>query len=237
MQRTFDAVLNKPTNKYFRPVNDFFALLTIISVFGIVLETVPELRQYEIVFGAIEYVAVAFFTFEYLARLYAAKKKWRYVFSFFGIIDLLSIVPSFIGLINLTFLKSARVLRILRLLRMLRLAKIARLRRKPLADAEHDESIYKINIQIYFTALFSAILALGALIYIIEAPHQSFNSIPAGMMWAAEVILGGGITTNYPETLAGQILGLFARFIGLALLGVLIHVIGHLLKRWLFGEK
>lgn len=236
MQRTLDAVFNKPTNKYFRPVNDFFALLTIISVLGIVLETVPELQQYEVAFNAIEYVAVAFFTFEYLTRLYAAKKKWRYVFSFFGIVDLLAILPSFIGLINLTFLKSARVLRILRLLRMLRLAKIARLRR-PLVDAEHHESIYRINIQIYFTALFTTILGLGALIYLIEAPHQSFNSIPAGMMWAAEVILGGGITTNYPETLAGQVLGLFARFVGLALLGVLIHVIGHLLKRWLFGEK
>lgn len=237
MQRTLDAILNKPTNKYFRPVNDFFALLTIISVLGIVLETVPGMEQYDIAFNGLEYVAVAFFTLEYLSRLYAAKKKWRYVFSFFGIIDLLSIIPTFIGLINLTFLKSARVLRILRLLRMLRLAKIARLRREPLADAEHDESIYKLNIQIYFTALFAAILTFGALIYLVEAPHQYFNSIPAGMMWSAEVILGGGITTNYPETLAGQILGLLARFTGLALLGVLIHVIGHLLKRWLFGGK
>lgn len=236
MQRTLDAILNKPTNKYFRPVNDFFALLTIISVLGIVIETVPGMQEYDIAFNGIEYIAVAFFTVEYLARLYAAKKKWRYVFSFFGIIDLLSIVPTFLGFVNLTFLKSARVLRILRLLRMLRLAKIARLRRKPLADAEHDESVYRINIQIYFTALFAAILVLGASIYVIEAQQQSFDSIPAGMMWSAEVILGGGITTTYPETVGGQLLGLVARFIGLVLLGVLIHVVGHTLKRWLFGK-
>lgn len=236
MQRTLDAIFNKPTNKYFRVVNDFFAFLTIISVLGIVLETVPEFQQYETAFTILEYSVVVFFSFEYIARLYAAKKKWKYVFSFFGLVDLISILPTFIGLINLTFLKSARVLRILRLLRMVRLAKIARMRR-PIADAEQHESIYRINIQIYFTALFAAILALGALIYIIEAPHHAFNSIPAGMMWSAEVILGGGITTNYPETIAGQLLGLVARFVGLALLGVLIHVIGHLLKRWLFGEK
>jgi voltage-gated potassium channel len=157
------------------------------------------------------------------------------VFSFFGLVDLLSILPTFIGALNLTFLKSARVLRILRLLRMVRLAKLARFR--AVSDPEHHASIYWLNIQIYFTALFATVLALGALIYIFEAPAEGFESIPAGMLWAADMVLGGSITGLLPQTLAGQLIGLLARFAGLALLGVLIHVIGTLLKRWLFGEK
>ena len=76
----------------------------------------------------------------------------KYIFSFLGVVDLLAIAPTFLGLTNLTFLKSVRMLRILRFLRMGRLAKIARIggKKHDLKDLEDYSSIYKMNIQIYF---------------------------------------------------------------------------------------
>lgn len=234
--KRINAIFNNPRNKYFAVVNDVLALLTLISIAGIVLETVPALEKYSAIFLGVELVTVAFFALEYVLRLAAAPSKRGYIFSFFGLIDLISILPTLIGLANLTFLKSARVLRILRLLRMVRLAKVARLRHHK-QDAEHSTSIYRLNLEIYFAVLLSSIVVLGSLIYVIEAPRQGFTSIPEGMMWSAEMILGGSIIGNLPQTIPGQVLGLITRFVGLTLLGMLIYVVGHFLRSWLLGDK
>ena len=117
-------------SKRFLVVNNFFALLTLVSILAIILETVHSLAPYQILFETVEYVTVFFFTLEYLGRIIANRKDaLSYMFSFFGLIDLLSIVPSYVGIANLTFLKSARILRVLRLLLFIRLAILARLRK------------------------------------------------------------------------------------------------------------
>lgn len=236
MKHAIHSVLNDPRNRHFSKINDFLAIMTIVSILGIVLETVPQLVRYHDFFYAVELITVLFFTIEYLLRVYAAPARREYIFSFFGLVDLLAILPTFIGFTNLTFLKSARVLRLLRLLRMVRLAKLARLRRTN-ADAEHAASIYRLNLEIYFTVLFASVLLFGSLMYVFEAPHQGFTSIPEGMIWAAETLLGGSIVGNLPETVPGQLLGILTRFTGLTLLGMLIYVVGHFLNNWLFGDK
>jgi voltage-gated potassium channel len=225
---------NLPTNRYFTIVNDVLAALTLLSIACIVLETVPSLDRYHPLMLSIEGIALVCFTIEYLARIYSAPKRRAYIFSFFGLIDLLAILPSFLHIANLTFLKSARVLRILRLLRMIRLAKIAHLYHKT-GTAEGHHIITLLNVQIYFLTLFSAIILLGSTIYVIEAPHTGFVSIPEGMIWAADVILGGGIPDNDPRTVGGKLVTLLTKFVGLALLGILIAVIGSFMKQILFG--
>ena len=128
-----------------------------------------------------------FFTGEYVGRLVISKPIWRYTISFFGIIDLVSILPTFLGLGNFTFLKSARALRIIRMLRMLRLAKVARSR----VVSEESFGILSLNVLIYFTTLLTALLITGTAMHLVEPNLPAFASIPAGMWWSLKVFMAG----------------------------------------------
>ena len=240
MKYDIDASLNNSEHRWFMPLNDFLALLTVISISAIVLETVPSLAKYHDIFLSIEYSATVFFALEYLARLYVAPSKFKYIFSFYGLIDLLSIAPTVMGATNLLFLKSARVLRLLRLLRMMRLAKLARRGLHHMSNSEEKQdsrSLLMLNVQIYIMTLLSAVLICGSLIYVFESEHEDFHSIPLGMLWATEMILGGGVTGQATATMGGHIVSLVARFFGLMLLGVLIGIIGNFARVWLYGEQ
>lgn len=230
-------IFNDPRNKYFLIVNDFLAVLTIASIVAIVLETVPSLSGNRI-FVFVEWFAVFFFSLEYIGRFISTKPSFKYVFSFFGLVDLLAILPTYFGVSNFVFLKSARILRILRLLRILRITKIARhkgLRQKGEIDSFKDVS--RMNILIYFVALMFGVVILSSLLYIFESSNPGFESIPKAMLWVLEVILGGAkLSSVVPETVAGTIIGIVTRFFSLVLLGVLISVIGVTLKEFLLGK-
>ena len=233
---TYEAFYNVQS-KLFLIVNDVLAFFTILSVVGVVLETVESLQKYSYVFLAIEYVSVAIFTIEYIGRIIAAQKKSSYIFSFFGIIDLLAILPTLIGFTNFTFLKSARILRIMRFLRMLRLAKLMRLKSVHKKDLEEYSEIYRINVKIYFLTLFTAIVIFASLIYVAEGHTQNeFKNIPISMIWASKVIMGG-VPEAIPKTIAGNIITIMARFTGLILFGLLINIVGMSVKKILFGSE
>ncbi|MBU1167902.1 ion transporter [Patescibacteria group bacterium] len=207
--------------------------MTIVSIASLILETVPAFASYDIIFRTIEFVSVFFFSLEYIGRLVAAPNKLKYIFSFFGIIDLLTILPTFLGLTNLTFLKSVRILRILRFLRMLRLAKILRQSRRSFKK-EEQKSLYRLNVEIYFIALFAAIVIFGSIAYIVEGYRPEFSSIPISMIWSAKVLLGG-VSLYMPETVPGEFVTIGTRFTGMVLFGLLITVVGSGIKRLLFG--
>jgi len=211
-------------------VNDFFALLTIISIISLVLETVPSLSGYSQTFLIIEWVAVLFFTAEYIGRTVVSKPTWRYPVSFFGIIDLIAIVPTFLGLGNFTFLKSARALRIIRLLRMLRLAKVVRT-----GVSEDSMGVLSLNVLIYFVVLTFALLVTGTAMYLVEPTTAAFVSIPAGMWWSLKVFMAG-IPVVEPVTQLGEFFFVLTRFVGLMLLGLLIGVIGNVFRGLLGGR-
>ncbi len=212
-------------------VNDFFALLTIISIVAVVLETVPSLEQHSQTFLIIEWVAVLLFTVEYIGRTVASKPAWKYPTSFFGYIDLVAILPTFLGLGNFTFLKSARALRIIRLLRMLRLAKVTR---SNVTD-ENSMSVLSLNVLIYFVTLTFALLVTGTAMYLVEPTTAAFVSIPAGMWWSLKVFMAG-IPVVEPVTALGEFFFVLTRFVGLLLLGLLIGVVGNVFRVVLMGR-
>ena len=225
----------EPKARGFIFINDLLAILTLVSVLALILETVPSLEPYYWLFNLIEYVTVAFFTFEYIARIVAKHDDvGSYVFSFLGVIDLLAIIPTFLGFSNLTFLKTARVLRILRFLRMIRLAKVARFKPKRGRDLEDYGVVYRLNVGIYFFALFSATTVFGTLIYIAEGSDPNFSNIPLGMLWALKPLMGGVAQTE-PATIFGQVIAVAARFTGLILFGLLLAIVGNAVKKFLFG--
>jgi voltage-gated potassium channel len=226
-------VFDDPKHPFFGPANVILALMTLVSVAAIALETVASLHdKYHLVFLIIEWTAVVLFSAEYIARLLTNKKPLRYAFSFFGIIDLVAILPSFLGLSNLTFLKSARTVRIIRLLRMLRLAKVSRAKDKEKAA----KSLYKLNLEIYFITLTLAVLILGSLFYTFEHGIKDAEDIPSGMYWALRAILGG---VSYPQatTLGGTITLILARFTSMILLGMMMGLIGTMLRKLLIGSE
>jgi voltage-gated potassium channel len=220
------------TGKTFHYVNDFFAVLTIVSIVALVLETVPSLEQYNQTFFVIEWIAVLLFTVEYIGRTISAKPTWKYPTSFFGYIDLVSILPTFLGLGNFTFLKSTRALRIIRLLRMLRLAKISR---SKVVD-EDSMSTLSLNVLIYFVTLTFALLLTATAMYLVEPTTAAFVSIPAGMWWSLKVFMAG-IPVVEPLTALGEFFFVLTRFVGLLLLGLLIGVVGNVFRVLVMGGK
>lgn len=225
-------LFDDPKNKYFAFANTILAIMTLVSVAAIALETVTSFQKYHLVFKGIEWLAVVLFSAEYITRLFTNKKPVRYIFSFFGIIDLVAIAPSFLGMSNLTFLKSARTVRIIRLLRMVRLAKFTRAKDKDKAS----QSVYKINLEIYFLTLVLAVLILGSLFYTFEHSVSAAKDIPSGMYWALRVILGG---ISYPQatTVGGTITLIMARFTSLILLGMMISLVGTMIRKMLIGSE
>lgn len=231
MQKFLRQAFVDQQSTIFRTVSNSLAALTIISIASVVLETVVSLQSYQQVFLVIEWVAVFFFSLEYLARLIISKPKWKYVVSFFGVVDMVSILPSFMGLGNFTFLKSARAFRIIRLLRMMRLAKVAR------AGVVTDENmgVLSLNVLIYFVTLLTALLITGTAMYLIEPELTVFSSIPAGMWWSLKVFMAG-IPVVEPATVLGEGLFVLTRFVGLLLLGLLIGVVGNVFRILVIGK-
>jgi voltage-gated potassium channel len=215
-------------------VNNFFALVTLVSVLFIVLETVESLGVYAHVFKVVEWVTVVLFTLEYLGRLIAEKKKIAYIFSFYGLVDLIAVMPTYLGMTNLSFLKAARITRILRFLRMARLVKVLRVQNGDDTDKGARE-IHRISIEIYVLALVMTVLTFGTAIYLVEGSNPTFANIPLGMLWAAKLTLGG-IAHVSPDTVWGELISIGARFVGLLLFGMLIHIVGKYIEKMLLGS-
>lgn len=233
---TLDGALNHHGAKYFIQMEILLTGTALISILGIILETVPSLEGYFTFINMIELLAALIFTAEYVGRIYVAPKKTSYIFSFWGITDLLAILPTLLMFANFTFLKSASTIRMLRMVRMIRVLKITREYLESHDRAKSQAEFNKINITIYFLALFSAITLFGSALYLADATQPAYSTIPLGMMEAAKILLGGLGQAN-PATMVGQIIMLITRFAGLALFGLLISVIGGILNELLFGKQ
>ncbi len=224
--------LENPRSRYFVYINDVLAFATIISIFSIIIETVPSYSKFASVFSFIEWSTVTLFTIEYLLRLWTANPRKEYAGSFFGIVDLVAVLPSFLGLGNLTFLKSARVVRIIRFLRLVRLTKLSRLSMK---DAEETLGIFGFNIALYATTLLFVMLIFGVVLHIFNTADGQYWSVPQGMYWTFSLFLGG-LPAPIPVGTSGTIIFILAKFCGMALFGLLVGVVGKIFNQWILGR-
>lgn len=235
MSLTKHAILKMfedPKSPHFTLVNDLLAGATIVSILAIILETVPSLHAYANVFHAIEWVTIALFGTEYALRLWATKRRRDYALSFFGIVDLLAILPTFLQLGNLTFLKSARVVRIIRFLRLVRISKLSRVGVK---DVEETLGVTGLNIALYAATLVFTMLLFGVLLHIFDTANGNYWSIPSGMYWTFSVFLGG-LPAPIPPGTTGLTIFVLAKFVGMALFGLLVGVVGKLFNQWILGK-
>jgi voltage-gated potassium channel len=236
-RRWCKRAFHESDSKTFIIVNDILSVVILISIAVIILESVPQFSAYLPILVFIEYFAVGIFTVEYICRIIGSDRKLSYIFSFFGIIDLISILPTLLHVANLTPLKSLRALRILRFLRVLRVAKKLQLDHTAKKTKKDRRSVIVLNIQIYALTVALAVVILGTIVHTFEVGNPDFESIPLSMLWVLETLLGGSISGITPQTHAGVATFMVGRFIGYILLGFLIHIVGNVISHVLLGDK
>ena len=171
------ALLFRTMSKSGRVFNVALLILIVISVLLVLLESVKPLSsQYPEFFFAAEWVFTIIFTLEYLLRVYSHPKPWKYMTSFIGVIDLLAILPTYLGLIfdQTTFLFTVRAFRLLRMFRILKLTRY--ISEADLLKSALKQSFRKIIV--FFEVVLVLVLFLGTIMYLVEGEHSGFTSIP-----------------------------------------------------------
>lgn len=207
---------NTRAGKYFDIILLWAILLSIIQV---MLESVPSLNEkYDSFFQVAEWSFTILFTIEYALRLFIEKKASRYAFSFFGIIDLLALLPTYLTLF-LTGGSYLVVIRAIRLLRVLRILKLSRyLGEAQLISGALVASRYKILV--FLGAVFTLTIIIGTLMYLIEGGQNGFVSIPRSIYWAIVTITTVGYGDIAPQTVVGQMLASMIMLMGYAIIAV-----------------
>jgi voltage-gated potassium channel len=197
------------------------ALIAIIllSVLTVMLDSVASLAaRYGMILLVLEWIFTVLFTIEYALRLYCAKQPGRYAFSFFGIVDLLSILPTYFSLLipSSRFLITIRILRVLRVFRILKL--VTYVGEANILGRALKASRYKIAVFI-FTVL-AIVVVVGAIIYLIEGEKAGFTSIPRSIYWAIVTLTTVGYGDIAPQTPLGQALAAFVMILGYGIIAV-----------------
>jgi voltage-gated potassium channel len=199
---------------------DIALLLAIVaSVLAVLLESVPPIRQaWGKELRAVEWGFTALFTVEYVLRLASVRRPLRYATSFFGLIDLLAILPSYLSL-ALAGAESLLVIRALRLLRVFRVLKLAHF----LGAAEHLQLALRASLRkvlVFLLAVLVIVLIAGSAMYLIEGEASGFTSIPQACYWAIVTMTTVGYGDITPVTLAGKLLASALMILGYGIIAV-----------------
>lgn len=191
----------------------------VLSVIAVILESVPTFRgQYSSLLHSTEWVITVIFTLEYLLRIWTHPKPFRYIFSFYGVIDFLAIVPTYLDLIFAGAMGFA-VIRGLRLLRIFRILKITRYSREGRVIVEAlAASRYKILVFLF--AVLMVVIIIGTLMYFVEGEDSGFTSIPAGIYWAITTLTTVGFGDITPVSSFGKFIASFVMIIGYGVIAV-----------------
>ena len=174
-------VFTEPTSKAFLRWVAVINFAIFISCLSLACETVePYATEHGNLFKLIEYFAVLLFSVDYLGNLYFAKDRVKYFFSFWGLVDLISILPTYLMIMNLTALQGSKVFRILRVVRVLRVLKMARIALQELEKKIDTSNPILTNLKIYFIALFSVVMISSTLMYYVEGSLYSPEAIAIG---------------------------------------------------------
>ncbi len=217
-RRLFIVVFGTDTRagKLFDVVLLYTILLSIIQV---MLESVNSVNaRFEHFFTVSEWTFTILFTIEYLLRLFISRKPLRYVRSFFGVIDLLAILPTYIALFvtggsYLVVIRAIRLLRVFRILKLSRYIKEAEFITKALMASRY-------KILVFLGAVFTLCIITGTLMYLIEGGENGFTSIPKSIYWTIVTITTVGYGDIAPQTVIGQTVASVVMLMGYAIIAV-----------------
>lgn len=211
------------------PAGRNFDVILIVMIFlsalVVMMDSVEEFsKRYSAWLTILEWSFTVLFSLEYVLRLLCVRHPWLYMRSFYGIVDLLSILPSYIGL----FFPGAQytmVVRILRLLRIFRILKLSEyLNEANLLMTALVNSRWKIMVFLY--TVLTLVVICGALMYVIEGKEAGFTSIPRGMYWAIVTLTTVGYGDIAPNTPLGQIAASAIMIMGYGIIAVPTGIYG-----------
>src|SRR5690554_757458 len=194
-------------------------ILILLSVFLVMLESIPGIRQeYHELLIFLEWVITGIFTIEYIMRIIIVRKPWKYIFSFYGIIDFLAVIPTYLGLFIITY-QSLLVIRVLRLLRVFRILKLTRY---TTAGRLLSKAIWgsRAKISVFLFSVILLVTIIGTLMYLIEGEQSGFDSIPKSIYWGIVTLTTVGYGDLSPDTPLGQFLAGIVMIIGYAIIAV-----------------
>lgn len=199
---------------------DILLIATILaSVLAVMLDSVSSINnRYGSILFAVEWFFTIVFSLEYILRLICVRHPLHYAASFFGLVDLMAIIPSYASLFipGTQFLLVVRVLRILRIFRVLKLVQYmgeAVLLMKALRASSR-------KITVFLFAVLTLVIILGSLMYLIEGAQHGFTSIPRSIYWAIVTLTTVGYGDISPQTNLGQLLAAFIMILGYSIIAV-----------------
>ncbi len=200
---------------------DIILLIAILlSVIIVMLDSVASISQkFSQIFFMLEWTFTIFFTIEYFLRIYITKNPFKnYIFSFYGIIDFLAVLPTYLS-IFVTGSHFMMVIRIFRLIRVFRILKLGRyvgasqVLRDSLINSRH-------KITVFLEIVLTIVVLMGSIMYIVEGPENGFSSIPRGIYWAIVTLTTVGYGDIAPTTVIGQFLASIIMIMGYAIIAV-----------------
>jgi voltage-gated potassium channel len=199
---------------------DICLLISILaSIVVVMLDSISSFHpRFSRTFFILEWGFTILFTIEYLLRLICIKKPLRYVFSFLGLVDLLSILPMYLSI----FLAGAQSLLVFRALRLLRIFRIFRLSHF-LSEISFLREALKSSlkkISIFMLVVIAIVIILGSIMYIVESDESGFTSIPESIYWAIVTITTVGYGDMTPITPAGKLIASLIMLIGYCIIAV-----------------
>jgi voltage-gated potassium channel len=191
----------------------------ILSVVTVVLESVKSIRdEYAMILWGLEWFFTILFTIEYILRLLSIRIPWRYALSFFGIVDILAIAPTYLSLFvpGLQYLLTIRILRLLRVFRVLKLTEY--ISEAQILTTALRASARKIGV--FLLGVVSLVTIIGSLMYVIEGEQNGFTSIPKSIYWAIVTLTTVGYGDVSPQTPIGQFFASIVMIIGYGIIAV-----------------
>lgn len=191
----------------------------ILSVLIVMIESVASIKAYNAnLFVTIEWILTAIFTFEYLLRVWSSERPKDYIFSFWGVIDLLATLPAYISLFFVgsqyfIIVRGLRLLRVFRILKLTRYNKEAATLGNALRKSRH-----KISVFLLFVVLI--VFIMGTVMYVVEGETNGFTSIPESIYWCIVTITTVGYGDIVPKTVLGKFISSVSMIIGYAIIAI-----------------
>ncbi|MGD1840405.1 MAG: ion transporter [Thermonemataceae bacterium] len=199
---------------------DVVLLVAIIASFVVtIIATVKEIKvEYATAIKTAEWFFTILFTIEYFTRIATATKPLRYIFSFYGLVDLLSIIPTYLGI----FISGTQTLTAIRTLRLIRVFKVFNLYQYTNSGKILIQALQasKAKIVVFLVSVLTIVTVIGSLMYFIEGVEHGFTSIPRSIYWTIVTITTVGYGDIAPETTLGQTIASILMILGYAILAV-----------------
>ncbi|MGE3465490.1 MAG: ion transporter [Pyrinomonadaceae bacterium] len=193
--------------------------LILLSVLTVILESAQGIREpYGSQLTAAEWFFTILFTIEFFLRILAVKRPLRYVFSFYGLVDLIAILPTYLSLIvaGTQYLMVVRILRLLRIFRILKLTSYIAESRVIMAALVRS----KHKITVFVVAVLAIVTVVGSMMFVVEGEENGFTDIPTGMYWAIVTLTTVGYGDLSPKTGLGKFLASIVMILGYGIIAV-----------------